>query len=393
MSENNKAVTTAEPKKPALAAQGGAPRAIVPADFEQAYRLSQVLAASGMVPKAYVKDNRPNVEMICVGIMHGLEVGLTPMAALQSIAVINGTPSIWGDGMLALIQGSGLLEDIEETSEVNDKGEWQYSICTMWRKGRKTPTQRQFTRVMAAKAGLLGKSGPWSQYPDRMGQMRARSWCARDAFPDVLRGLHNTEETMDMVDITSTASATVAEPRRSDYTPSEPATRTDPEPEPEVATWPAFDFTGEQLPEQYTAAQWVANFTEAMQKADKDQKVRFALLDANEDTAHAIVKSGELTDEQCVGLLAFWASAAVEDEQQRQGATDWSMPAAIVGQENKLLWLFKALAERTKTPADVEDLYTAHEAFLGKVTGLKKADAEKRFSDRKISLGQQQAAE
>ncbi len=28
------------------------------------------------------------------------------------------------------------------------------------------------------KAGLVGKSGPWSQYPGRMYQMRARAWAA-----------------------------------------------------------------------------------------------------------------------------------------------------------------------------------------------------------------------
>ena len=41
--------------------------------------------------------------------------GFTPMAALQSIAVVNGMPTIYGDGMLALVRASGLLEDIIET--------------------------------------------------------------------------------------------------------------------------------------------------------------------------------------------------------------------------------------------------------------------------------------
>lgn len=49
----------------------------------------------------------------------------------------------------------------------------------------------------AAKAGLKGKQGPWTQYPKRMMQMRARSWALRDVFPDVLRGMPVAEEVMD----------------------------------------------------------------------------------------------------------------------------------------------------------------------------------------------------
>ena len=49
----------------------------------------------------------------------------------------------------------------------------------------------------AQKAGLQGKSGPWSQYPKRMRQMRARAFALRDVFPDVLRGMPIAEEVMD----------------------------------------------------------------------------------------------------------------------------------------------------------------------------------------------------
>ena len=49
----------------------------------------------------------------------------------------------------------------------------------------------------AKRAGLAGKSGPWTQYPRRMLQMRARGFALRDAFPDLLRGLVTAEEAMD----------------------------------------------------------------------------------------------------------------------------------------------------------------------------------------------------
>jgi hypothetical protein len=182
------AVTTVEekPKKPAVQS-GGRIAAMIPTDIDQAYRMAQALAGSQMTPKAFAND--PN--KILVGIIAGMEVGLAPFQALQSIAVINGNPSLWGDGALALIQGSGLLLDIEET----DDGET--ATCRLVRKDRETPIVRSFSNAMAKQAGLLGKAGPWTQYQARMRQMRARSWAMRDGFPDVLKGIGIAEEVRD----------------------------------------------------------------------------------------------------------------------------------------------------------------------------------------------------
>jgi hypothetical protein len=55
----------------------------------------------------------------------------------------------------------------------------------------------KFTVADAKKAGLWGKTGPWTQYPKRMLQMRARGFALRDAFPDVLKGLVTAEEAQD----------------------------------------------------------------------------------------------------------------------------------------------------------------------------------------------------
>lgn len=168
-------------------ASGGKLAAFVPQTLEEAWRLAAALAASGMTPKAYGTDQNK----IMVGIMAGAEVGLTPFAALQSIAVIGNNPSLWGDGALALVQASGLLDDMEEV----DDGDT--ATCRLNRKGRSTPIVRTFSMEDAKKAGLSGKTGPWSQYPARMRQMRARAFALRDGFSDVLKGLHIAEEVRD----------------------------------------------------------------------------------------------------------------------------------------------------------------------------------------------------
>jgi hypothetical protein len=186
---------------PAPLTSGHGISAIVPADVEQAYRLAKAVVAGRMAPKGMESP-----ETVMIAIMHGMEVGLPPMAALQSIAVVNGRPTIWGDGAIGLVQGSGLLEDMSE--EVTGDGDKMVATCTLKRKGRTSPIVRTFSVDDAKRAGLWGKSGPWSQYPRRMLQMRARSWALRDGFADVLKGLQIREDVQDyrpatgMVDVT-----------------------------------------------------------------------------------------------------------------------------------------------------------------------------------------------
>ena len=198
-------------EKRASLSSGGIVAAIVPSTLEEVWRLAKAIALAGWAPKGYLADTRNpaggyDESKISVGILHGLELGLTPIAALQSIAVINGSPSVWGDGALAIVQASGLLEDMREEPIEDDKGVTGYR-CTMRRRGVKTEFTQAFTLADAERAGLLGKSGPWQQYRPRMLQMRARAWVLRAGFADVLRGLSIAEEQMDIIDVTPTETA------------------------------------------------------------------------------------------------------------------------------------------------------------------------------------------
>jgi len=160
---------------------------LAPQDLNQALQLADIMSKSNIVPKDFIG----NPGNILVAIQWGMELGLQPMQAMQNIAVINGRPSLWGDAVIGLVRSSPLCEYvIEET--IDDK-----AVCRVKRRGEDEQI-RIFTTDDAKKAGLIGKSGPWTQYPKRMMQMRARSWALRDVFPDVLRGMPIAEEVMDI---------------------------------------------------------------------------------------------------------------------------------------------------------------------------------------------------
>ncbi len=170
--------------------RGQALPVIVPNDLEQAYRMATAIGQSGLAPKSFQSP-----QAIMVAIMSGLEVGFKPLQALQSIAVVNGKTTIYGDGAIALVRGSGLCAYVKEW--IDGEGDGRVAHCETLRVGEQDPVVRQFSVENAKQAGLWGKQGPWSQYPDRMLQMRARSFCLRDAYADVLSGLGIFEEVRD----------------------------------------------------------------------------------------------------------------------------------------------------------------------------------------------------
>jgi hypothetical protein len=167
------------------------PRGLALSTFEDAFRFAGLVAKSEFAPK----DFRGKPESCMLAIQHGAELGLSPMQSLQSIAVVNGRPSVYGDTALAVCKGSPLCEYVRETIE--GTGEQMVAICEAKRRGDAEPVVRRFSMTNAKLAGLAGKQGPWTQYPERMLQMRARGFALRDAFPDILRGLVTAEEAQD----------------------------------------------------------------------------------------------------------------------------------------------------------------------------------------------------
>ena len=180
--------TRAAPKPPVKA--GGALAALVPQDIDQAFRLATALAGAGdMVPKAY--QGQP--QMIMAAIARGMEVGLAPMQALSSIAVINGRATVWGDALPALVQSAGHHIDVDYEGQ----GDSLTAVATLTRGDNGKVIRRTFSIADAKRAGLMGKQGPWQAYPQRMIAHRARSWAIRDGAADALMGLQVAEEASD----------------------------------------------------------------------------------------------------------------------------------------------------------------------------------------------------
>ena len=182
-------------------------RGLALASFDDAFRFATMVAKSDFAPK----DFKGKPESCLLAIQHGSEIGLSPMQSLQNIACINGRPAIWGDAALAVAMASSVCESVTET--IDGEGDNMVATCTAKRRGYEKPTVVRFSVADAKKAGLWGKSGPWTQYPRRMLQLRARGFALRDAFPDVLKGLVTAEEAQDYPTTPATPEPVVVRPK------------------------------------------------------------------------------------------------------------------------------------------------------------------------------------
>lgn len=159
--------------------------------FEIAKRIAHTLANSNLVPDAY--RGRPNDCFVAINM--GAELKMEPFQAIQSIAVIDGKPCLYGDGLIGVVRASPLCLWIKET--VSEDG--KVATCTTQRKGDPEPITASYSIDDAVLAGIHNKFN-WKKHPKRMLQMRARSYCLRDAYPDLLKGLGVVEEMIDHED-------------------------------------------------------------------------------------------------------------------------------------------------------------------------------------------------
>jgi hypothetical protein len=266
--------------------------------ISDAMTFGKMVAGSDFAPK----DFRGKPESCVLAMQHGAELGLSPMQAIQSIAVVNGRPSVYGDTAKAICLAAPVCEWITET--VEGEGETMVAICTAKRRGSPEATVVQFSVADAKKAQLWGKSGPWTQYARRMLQMRARGFALRDAFPDVLRGLITAEEAQDYP---------TPEPARE---PIVVRTRATPQrhPEPTVVRI-----------EKKTIPVEAGKQTLYEKALDKIRKVPFGDRDAMEGCLNRIDelrRSGEMTADDASKLIVFI--------DERQTMQDFGQTAAAI---------------------------------------------------------------
>lgn len=190
-------------------------------------KYAQTLASAGqLIPKGLFDPatGKPSPGKILLVMETGSMLGLHPMAALQSIDVVEGRATLSARLIAGLIRKAGNRLEIIKTGSIPGG---DYSVTVI---GTITDTGEQFSATWdiprAIRAGLVdsykpnaegvwevrarsdkGNAKPWETYAEVMPVWRAISEVSREGFSDVTLGLYSTEELTD-----GGASIPIAEP-------------------------------------------------------------------------------------------------------------------------------------------------------------------------------------
>lgn len=170
--------------------------------FKLAYQMAKGLSESTLVPMQFQK----NPANCLIALEQSNRLGISPMAVMQNLYIVQGRPSFSSSFIIALINSSKKY-DMELQFDEEEKDGKPYA-CTCWTElnGRRV-SGIKITMDMADKEGWLKKNGSkWQTIPQVMLRYRAASFFARMNCPELSIGLYSKEELDDMPKKTNTAS-------------------------------------------------------------------------------------------------------------------------------------------------------------------------------------------
>ncbi len=165
------------------------------ASFEAAQRMALALCSSNIVPEQY--RGKDNIGNAIVALEMAQRIGASPLAVMQNLNIIHGRPSWSSTFIIAALNSCGRFSPLrfDVTGDGDDKS------CVAW------ATDRAGERLegppasiaMAKAEGWFAKNGSkWKTMPELMLRYRAAAFFGRLYAPDVLNGMHATEEVEDI---------------------------------------------------------------------------------------------------------------------------------------------------------------------------------------------------
>ena len=165
------------------------------ASFESAQRMALALVSSNIVPEQY--RGKDNIGNAIVALEMAQRIGASPLAVMQNLNIIHGRPSWSSTFIIAALNSCGRFAPIrfEVTGEGDDRS------CIAWTtdKSGERLEGPPASIAMAKAEGWFAKNGSkWKTMPELMLRYRAAAFFGRLYAPDVLNGMHATEEVEDI---------------------------------------------------------------------------------------------------------------------------------------------------------------------------------------------------
>lgn len=179
---------------------------IVLRDLDDIQRFANIVVRSGFYVGSPRDDHTTKLAQTTMKIAWGLTLGMTPMAAMQNVIIVEGQMSLRAHCIASQVMKSGRAKyRVKKDSDGNQL--WDGTKCVLvWHVDGEEVGESSFTIEEARQAGLGGKKN-WQSYPKAMLFARAMSQGARTFVPFVFEGQAYTpdelgsEQPYDVVDI------------------------------------------------------------------------------------------------------------------------------------------------------------------------------------------------
>jgi len=163
-------------------------------EWDKMMEMAEFLSKSTVIPISY--QNRPENILICVDLAS--RMGLSPLAVMQNLYIIQGKPSFSGQAIASLIRSSGQFSNIE-VNFIGEEGKDSWGCYISAERNGKTLKGATVTMKMVHAEGWSKKSGSkWLTMPEMMLTYRAYTFFGRQFAPELMMGLHAVEELEDI---------------------------------------------------------------------------------------------------------------------------------------------------------------------------------------------------
>ena len=167
------------------------------ASFESAQRMALALVSSNIVPEQY--RGKDNIGNAIVALEMAQRIGASPLAVMQNLNIIHGRPSWSSTFIIAALNSCGRFAPVR--FEVTGEGDNRSCIAWTTDKTGERLEGPPASIAMAKAEGWYAKNGSkWKTMPELMLRYRAAAFFGRLYAPDVLNGMHATEEVEDIGD-------------------------------------------------------------------------------------------------------------------------------------------------------------------------------------------------
>lgn len=218
---------------------------VVRSSLEEKINYAKHLAESGLLPAVY----RRQPANVLYAAEYGEMLGLTPLAAINGLHIIEGKPTASAGMVSALVRRAGhrLRSSYDRETGLG----W----CEIVRHDDPGFTYRaEWTLQRAVDANLVqlkdgkpfardskGNPKPWERYPEAMLKARAITECARDACEEALNGVHYTPEELgaDVDEVGEPIKVTAVREDQVPATPPQPTAPAQPAAAAEPVDWDA----------------------------------------------------------------------------------------------------------------------------------------------------------